>query len=189
MKYPPVLTKADFVRRYQLGEFGNRSPTWDNCDSFIQWGCRNFKPHERIPHLFHLRNRVAGGPTYYNLEWSATIAKWSELPDRKSWYVSMMAPTEQTLIQGEVQIGYGGLDLYFSRVRLPMRDALRAESRSISGLAALLTLNHYLCPNSRDWLYVLLERYPGHVVEFSSYQSNWGTLPNFNTVFWEVRLY
>ena len=32
--YPPIINKTQFVREYQKGTFGNRSPTWD---SYAEW--------------------------------------------------------------------------------------------------------------------------------------------------------
>lgn len=187
-KYPPVLSKRDFVRRYGKGEFGNASPTWYDLDSFIGYAGIAFGNGPSFG-SYHLRNRVAGGSTYYNLSWSATVARWSGQKDKRQWYVSEMAPTEETLIQGEVLETERGLTLLYSTVAKPMREALAESSQSVSGILAVSLLRSFLCPNSYDWLMILLERYPFHVVEFSTYSTEWGTLPNFNTVYWEVRQY
>lgn len=185
----PVLSKADFVRRYALGEFGNASPTWQTVDDLLSLARKYPWPTE-VPGLYHLRNRVAGGATYYNLGWSACVTKWMDQPDRAAWYVSAMAPTDRTTLQGEVYRAETGLALTYSTVARPMREALAAESIQVSGIMASFLLRRHLCPNSYDWLNELLERYDGHVVEFSAYSVPWGTLyPLFNTCFWECRLY
>jgi hypothetical protein len=183
----PVLTKADFVARYREGEFGNASPTWDSVEEFLA------NPPMGDGQKYHLRNRVTGGPTWYNIDEDAVefcyymfLEKGVEAGDL---YVSAMAPTELTLIQGEVQRGIWGLDLYYSQVRKPMRDALREQSRSVSGIISNWLLQHYLCPASYEWLQYLLDSYPNHVVEFSTYDTEWGTVPGYNTVWWEVRAY
>lgn len=186
--FPPVLTKRDFVDRYIAGEFGNRSPTWPSIDDWVNADC----PY--AGGLFHIRNRVAGGPTYYNLKAGDLVRKWygmeMEGVDMTSYYLSAMAPTEQTTLQGEVQQSErGGLDLYYSCIAKPMRDALREAGYRATGLTAHALLDAYLCPRSRDWLRVLLDRYPEHVVEFSAYRRCWGSVPGYNTLFWEVRLY
>ena len=80
-------------------------------------------------------------------------------------------------------------ELFYSRVAKPMREALKEKSFNVTGLEAEILLRYYLCSRSLEWLKILLERYPEHVVEFSSYGVNWGTLRGYNTVFWEVRLY
>lgn len=183
--FKPVLSKRDFAIRYKAGEFGNASPTWDRVDDFVRSGYNQG--------LVHLRNRVAGGPTYYDvapndvdLYLTQAIEDGVQLKDL---YVSAMAPTEKTLIQGEVIQDSNGLYLYYSRVKKPMRDSLREGGREARGLLASNLLKTYLCSNSFEWLNVLLERYKLHVIEFSTYSTRWGTLPNYNTVFWEVRLY
>lgn len=186
MEFSPVLTKQDFVRRFLANEFGNRGPTWDT------W--REFADSEPSDRLYHLRNRIAGGPTYYNLTWKEVWGLWITRPNVGNWYVAEMAPTDCTLIQGEVQYpvpgtGKCGLDLYYSTVAKPMRDSLKEGGRQVSGIVAVELLRYYLDPASLEWLYTLLERYPGHVVEFSTYSVNWGTIPNRNTTVWEVRKY
>lgn len=181
-----VLTKTDFVKRYAAGEFGNASPTWNNLQEWIKQNGRRFG------HLFHVRNRIAGGKTWYNVPYYRLDEVWKvacNLYPSDLLYISAMAPTELTLIQGEVQEGLWGLDLYYTQVKKPMRDALKEWSRQVNGVTAQYLLQKYLCPNSYEWLSRLLETYPAHVVEFSSYSTEWGTIPGYNTVFWEVRLY
>lgn len=181
LPYPPVLTKGDFVQRYRLGEFGNAAPTWDTLAAFLKSGYRG---------LVHLRNRKANGPTWYDVlacdvETQATtlIAKGHDI------YFSGMAPTEHTLFQGEVQQSIHHLDLYYSTVRKPMRQSLIEGGKQVRGLEAYCLLRHYLDPSSYEWFEHLLISYPEHVLEFSTYSMKWGTVPNRNTVWWEVRRY
>ena len=96
----PVLTKQDFVRRYAKGEFGNASPTWltvnDWYDSRVWDQSFHFDDNR-----YHLRNRVKGGMTFYNLRCSE-LRDWKHRTTwvhQPNWYVSAMAPTETTLIQ------------------------------------------------------------------------------------------
>ena len=183
----PVLTKRDFVRRYAAGEFGNASPTWD---SVVEW-CSD-EPWERFGSLYHIRNRIAGAATWYNVDYRRLEWVWQEALAKflsGQLYISAMAPTEKTVLQGEVQRGLWGLDLYYTTVAKPMREALRVASYSVRGIIAVSLLRQHLCPNSYDWLMHLLDSYPGHVVEFSTYSVEWGTVPGYNTVFWEVRKY
>lgn len=182
MNWLPVLTKRDFVRRYAAGEFGNAAPTWNTLEEFVADGYSS---------LCHLRNRVAGGATYYNQEPPQIMSLWPSQADPASWYCSAMAPTPETLIQGEVmqRTDGAGLYLYYSRVAQPMRNALHTRAESATGIIAVSLLRSYLDANSYDWINELLLRYPGHVVEFSTYARCWGTLPGYNTIFWEVRNY
>lgn len=195
--YPPVLTKKDFVRRYEAGEFGNHSPTWNTLEGFIVANWQHIDPNQHLedahPSLFHVRNRVAGGKTWYNCAawYVAEVYRLAELEGihSDSLYISAMAPTEQTLFQGEVMRGIWGLELTYTTVAKPMRDALCECTKVARGVIANSLLRHFLCSNSYNWLEVLLDRYPDHAVEFSTYAVEWGTLPCYNTVFWEVRKY
>lgn len=183
----PVNNKQDFVRRYKLGEFGNHSPSWDSVSEFL------LSTYNDGP--VHLRNRVAGGETWYNVNrddvWflakKIAVERLASLDDI---YVSAMAPTELTTIQGEVyETATGELAFYHSRVPLPMRPSLIDGGRQAFGLQAKILLRHYLNPRSYGWLQWLLGAYPRHVIELSCYSRCWGTEPGFNTVFWEVRNY
>lgn len=186
--YPPVLTKKDFVRRYQRGEFGNHAPTWD---SFEEW----VEDDKSLDDMYHIRNRVAGGPTYYNVQGYGLWREWDALCKQvnpSSLYISAMAPTEKTVVQGEVQQPgekWTSLQVTYSAVPATMREALAKETRHLHGLWANSLVAWYMDPSSYEWLWVLLDRYPEHVIEFSVYSTCWGTIPNRNTVFWEVRKY
>lgn len=189
---PPVLKKSDFVRRYKQGEFGNRSKTWETVDDWLD------DTKKSKSNLFHLRNRVAGGETFYNLtskELYGRLYGWRRHRDwrwqerDKNWYISEMAPHDENLIQGEVQRTPSGLYLRYSTIKgLPMRDVL-LKGKHAYLLTALGLLQRYLDTKSYEWLMYLLDEYEDHVVEFSSFSKCWGTIPGMNTVFWEVRRY
>ncbi len=178
--FPPVTSKHNFVGRYMAGEFGNRAPSWNTIKEFKTAKYRG---------LVHLRNRVAGGPTYYDLRPQAALEKWEWQANPKSWYCSAMAPTLKTLIQGEVQRGTAGIEFYYSTMALPMRQALAVSAQTAYGIKALSLLDISVNAISYEWLMLLLERYPDHVVEFSAYGCCWGTVPGYNAVYWEVRKY
>lgn len=183
----PVLTKKDFVRRYTAGEFGNASPTWN---SFKEWYAD--RPWEKYGLRYHIRNRVKGGKTWYDVLADVMPETWWQASTRcgsSNLYISAMAPTDKTLFQGEVQRGLWGLDLYYTTIAKPMRDALAMQARQVHGIIATALLRRFLCANSYDWLTHLLDSYSDHVVEFSTYSIQWGTVPGFNTVFWEIRKY
>lgn len=186
--FPPVLTKRDFVQRYSNNpsEFGNCSPTWNTLEEWI-------RDISYSASLWHIRNRVAGGPTYYNIYtcnvghyWRKCLHNGATLD---SLYISEMAPTQRTLIQGELMQSTDSLTLYYSTLKKPMRNALREGGQEARGIIVSRLLQYYLCPRSYEWLQVLLERYPDHVIEFSTYACEFGTVPGYNTCFWEVRRY
>lgn len=171
------------------GEFGNASPTWP---TYRDW-LHDWQDDGWENRLYHLRNRIAGGPTYYNLTGEYVPDSYHKLVkkgvDPSSLYVSEMAPTELTVFQGEVRRSINHLDLYYSTIAKPMRDSLREGGKQAYGLKAGILLRYYLDGPSYDWLQHLLGEYDNHVIEFSTYSVKWGTVPGMNTVFWEVRNY
>lgn len=182
MEYLPVLTKVDFVRRYKSGEFGNHSSTWNTVE---EWGkcCHSFNDR------FHIRSRLVGGPGTYNVKALAVEWEWSKLKEPKDSYISSMAPHHKNLIQGELLVDAGWYLTYSDEPDLPMRDALAKSTKTATGIMALALVRSVCNPTSWDWLQVLIERYEGHCIEFSAFRCNWGTIPNENVVWWEIRKY
>lgn len=179
------VAKHRFVDSYQANEFGNRAPTWDTFEDFLRSGYTG---------LIHIRNRVAGGDTWYDvpaIEVPQRLASIVEhgLASYNSVYFSGMAPTDKTVLQGEVRRSENHLDLFYSTIRKPMRESLAKGGQHVSGIIAVLLLKEVMDPPSYDWFETLLDRYPDHVIEFSTYAVNWGTICGRNTVWWEVRLY
>ncbi len=187
----PVTSKRDFVRRYKLGEFGNASPTWNSLQDWIDDYWREYS--NSLSALFHIRNRVAGGLTWYDVPGKELIQRWQAVlcsgVNPTSLYISAMSPTEKTILQGEVRRSERGLELTYTRVKKPMRDALAEETLTAFGIRAKCTCEQAMDSNSWNWLNELLDNYPDHVIEFSVYSEPWGTIPGYNTVFWEVRKY
>lgn len=182
---PPVLTKADFVKRYSLGEFGNHSPTWN---SIVEWGEDRCLGDD--DGLYHVRNRVAGAETWYNVPscdlldvWEAACDKYAEA----NLYISAMCPTHITTLQGYLIDTVGGLHLAYSTVKKPMRDSLLEGQRTAWGPTANLLLRTYMNQRSYDWLQWLLSAYKEHVIEFTCLSRCWGTEPGHNALVWEVR--
>ena len=144
--------------------------------------------------LFHIRNRIAGGPTWYDVAKFEMADRWAEatlqVPSDKL-YISAMCPTQLTTIQGELMESpdTGELRLYYSDVKKPMRQSLIEGGRQVGAAAARNLLQSYLNPRSLSWLYWLLSGYPGHVIEFTALSRCWGSEPGHNTLFWEVRRY
>ena len=196
---PPVLTKDDFVHRYGANEFGNHSPTWSG---YFDWfnargsemGCvleKGDKSNSLIK--YHIRNRVAGAMTWYDVHGYEMFEKWQaaiQQFDPGQLYISEMCPTELTTLQGEVLVNsIGRFDLYYSHVPKPMRESLREGGQHTTGFHAELLLRKHMNPRSYGWLRWLLTAYRNHVVEFTCLSRCWGTEPGLNTLFWECRLY
>jgi hypothetical protein len=63
------------------------------------------------------------------------------------------------------------------------------RSEGIFGLRAAIMLRAAMTPSSyEDWR-VLLDQYPGHVLEVSVYDRCIGDTPGRNALVWEVRRY
>lgn len=186
-KSRPVLNKKDFVKRYNKGEFGNRSPTWN---TFNDFKLVKHDPHQKV----HLRNRVRSGKTFYDIEARSVEATLQHMveeygEDPHNIYFSYMAPTEKTLIQGELAIRHEGLELFCSYEPLTMRSALRSSGLTLKGLTAKMEIDRLLTHDDSKWLVSLAEKFEDHVVEFSAYSEPFGIIPGSKTCIWEVRKY
>ena len=183
---PPVTNKKDFTRRYAAGEFGNASPTWSTLAEFYQ---AHLGPTSKV--LYSLRCKIPGGPCYYNLNSSEVVHQWTCQPlGADNFYVSEMAPHHIGTINGEVCRTIQGLNLFYGPGDVPMREALK-QGKQVTGLQADMILRAKVDPSGYNWIMELLEEYPGHTVEFTSFAFPWGTLASVGhcTVIWEVRLY
>ena len=187
-----ITKKKQFVKLYSRGRFGNASPTWNSVIHMMEDFDNSYPLLNNTNQLWHIRNRIAGGKTWYDVKGEDLPDKWFEACDivgEKNLYISAMAPTNKTVIQGEVQQTEKGITLTWTHIKKPMREALSAFTSMSYGLEAVNLLKRHMCPTSWDWLQELLSMYPCHVVEFSTYSVNWGTVPNVNTVWWEIRNY
>jgi hypothetical protein len=69
-----------------------------------------------------------------------------------------------------------------------MNVALKERIFYLRGLNARLKIKSVMDPPSYENLERLFNEFPGHAVEFSSYEIGVGEL-GYNTLFWEVRNY
>lgn len=191
-EFLPIMTKKQFVNLYSRGMLGNASPTWNTFTEFNKYVAETYGNVDiecDSPQRYHLRNRKTGGVTFYDLHYAEAWQTWLNLGSERGrgFYCSAMAPTELTLINGEVMQSEQGLQLFYSTVPKPMRDSLKEGGKQVTGVVASRIIQHFMNAKSWDWMQVLLDRYPFHVVEFSCYDRCWGTVPGFNTCFWEIR--
>jgi hypothetical protein len=185
------MRKKQFVKLYNQGVFGNHSPTWDTLEEFLRFKYQ--LDRSNYIGLCHIRNRIANGPTWYNVPCIEVEHRWKQLLKQgvsaNNLYISLMAPTESTTFQGEVMLGIWGIELLYTTVALPMREALQQETKSARGIIASSLLQYFLDVNDYEWLMTLLDNFENHVVEFSVYDHCWGTLPGHRMVVWETRAY
>lgn len=98
------------------------------------------------------------------------------------------APDHLLLLQGELMQSDKGLYLTGSYEKTDMRSAMK-KAWEAEGLQVNAILKYLASPGSYDMLMDLLDRYPGHVIEFGIYDCFLGWGRGHNTVIWEVRNY
>jgi hypothetical protein len=183
---PPVRNKVDFYDRFQAGEFGNRPRTWSNYTDL------NSDPYQGP---IVVRYRAPKSPFLtYNVPQSELLTRLTRYveihgADWEKFRFNEAMPDDHLMIQGELTDQPGGIHLHYSTAPHSMREALRHYGKHTLGLRAKHLLKANLDPDSYEWLYHLLDTYPEHTIEFSTYDRHVGLLEGHNTVFWEVRLY
>jgi hypothetical protein len=196
MDWPPVKNKRDMYRRLALGEFGNTIPMyfsladWERCEIAA-----------RHAGLWGVRSAVIQGDPRLRLnvprDEVATYVR-RVFPDGGMNISPMVDP--YAVLRGEVHLSdYGepfGLRLFYvppgkevAPGEDPWRGRFKRWGAHAHGVTAREIIRYYLWPS--DWadIEVLLDRYPGHVVEFSACDRAVGLVPGRNTCVWEVRAY
>ena len=100
-------------------------------------------------------------------------------------YFNETAPDEYILIQGELMQSDEHLDLTYSFEKASNRKALMNPSFA-RGLTAKMLIERYMDRDSLDDINEILESYPDHIIEFSTFSIKLGSL-NKNTIIWEIR--
>lgn len=190
-----ILVKQHNYRLWQGGEFGNKLRAWRTVN---EWRDSGFAG---LVMLRTLLSVGGSGPARHNLrpdEVDDVVQEWSGLNiPTDAIMVNEVAPDESVVLQGEYRndiVSYGTGDstwacFYYSRVVKHMREALAEQSEVVVGLQADQMLRREMTPSSyEDWR-LLLDKYPGHVLEVSIYGRCLGDIPGRNTLVWEVRRY
>lgn len=180
-----VRSKQEMYRLLEEGAFGNTICMYTDleewayfADSMPTWGIRTFTP---------------GGPCRLNCPEAevAEVFACFESNGHKAQISAMISNVGQVLWLGDVWDSPTGIQL--TGIELPpkvhnWRELMRTPQRW-TGLQAKMTLRKYLNPNSLGDLYEVFENYPGHVVELSAMDRNFGIIPRRNAIVWEVRSY
>jgi len=182
----PILTKSEFYRRWNEGILGNRPHTWKNVQNCLESGYQGGVS-------IRYSGRNSGGRAIHNItptELPKTVASLI----RDGWRESDMHFYEHVggaTFNGEViEDPYiGGLVLYFSTVKGLMRDSLREGGRQVSGMSAIAILQSRLWGEDYLRLRDLVDRYPGHTIEFSEFDRFVGIEKGSRMIIWEVRKY
>ncbi len=168
--------KRRMYEMYLAGEFGNRLRAYDNLADYN----RDAEDLGRVAMRFT-------GPArrmIKNLDRAQVNLQFVQGVN----IISEFAPDQRLTLHGEVMRDHRGLVLYYSTVRgYRMRDGLSAFGQTLTGLSAKMMLQRHLDSASYLWLEELMQRWPGCIVEFSSYDMLVGDRMN-NTLWWEVRL-
>jgi hypothetical protein len=183
-----VRTKEENFRLWTTGAFGNRLRAWR---TVADWRRSDFGGRVSLRYL-----GLGGGFCRYDLrpdevddvlrEWVADGAELGRV------MVNEGAPDDAIVVQGEYlnDVLPGAVEAFvYSRVRSKMREAFASERIEVPGLLGRFLLHAAMTPSSWADFEVLLERYPGHVLEVSVYARCLGDVPGRNALVWEVRRY
>ena len=167
---------------YMKGAFGNKLKSWNNIDDFLK---DSYKGSISV--------RYKGFPgqfCYYNIyDINPVIDEIIKNGGKKeNIIINESAPDEFLTIQGEITRNENGLYIFYSTLKGKMRDCMKYAISS-EGLKVKLMLEYYLTPSSYDDVMELLDLYPLHVIEFSTYSICLGDCVGRNTLIWEVRKY
>ena len=169
---------------YKKGLFGNKLRTWYGLYDF------NNSDYSGYVTLRYSGDVGASNYTAYNvLKVNDKVNEFIKNgADPKLIIINESAPDERLTIQGEITKDANGYNLFYSLQKGKMRDCLQ-NGIQVFGLKAKLILQHYLFQNSFNDIMELIELYPEHIIEFSTYEMKLGDCKNRNTVIWEVRKY
>lgn len=185
--HEPITSKQQYYVLAKRHLFGNQLRIWPTLYDAIKdnyfgpFGIRISKGHNRFFACGLSYAEVQGRLRVLSQE---TSVSWDDLIVQES------APHNCICLQGEVIDSdiSPGIVLTYSTIKDHMRAAM-VSPKTAHGLKAINLLKANLTPSSYDDMRELLELYPGHVVEFTSFDHPIGEFKGRNTVIWEVRRY
>ena len=167
-----VENKVQMYEMLKAGKFGNTARNWGSYRELVESGYRG---------LVGVRSLVPGGAF-------RAYTPFDQVKDEAAVY-SEMQKDEGILLQGEVYRSVEGLYLFASKAKTHMRAALKEAGKHYWLSSALAEIQTVMWPTDYDCIHWLLTEYYDSVVEFSVYDIAVGTVPNRNTIIWEVRNY
>lgn len=179
-----IENKQDFFLLYEAGRLGNKAITWNSYEDILNSGWEGLV-------CIRGKDKIQRKKVKYNTpinEIPKIIEEFRKERIEKITFNQSM-PDGHLIIQGEVMKTHLGLCLWYTTKKVPMNKALAEESLYAEGLKANILLETFMDPSSYSDLKDLMEIFPDSAIEFSTYDICVGTLPNKNTVFWEVRNY
>jgi hypothetical protein len=175
-----IRFKNEMYELLAQGAFGNSLRTWSTAQAVVESGYTG---------EIGLRSRTIAGPFYHRLPLLTALMIGENLIKTGHPTVYCEAAIDENIVlQGEICEVGPLLCLTYSTAKVQMRAAMQNPSYA-EGLAAKTILRSYLSPSSYEDLFALLELYPGHTVEFTSFSNFVGELKGRSTCVWETRLY
>lgn len=180
-----ITTKSMFTRRWKEGLFGNMPIMWPTVATAIESGYGG-----RVGVRY--QGASGGGPFLSGLLISDLPQTMRQLTAQgyaeSDFYTYEDTPPDAIRINGEVREYGGELCLLYSTVPKRMRESLKEGQKWATGVAARDILRELLEPEDHDHLFVLLDAYPEHTIEFTGYRVRVGVLAR-RMIVWEVRYY
>ena len=180
---PDVTNKRDMYQLLNSGQMGNRTIGFDTIEEAQRYADQG----NRVG----IRTKRPGGP-FLMVAPEELAARYRDLlAAGEEVNMTPIMPDDQATLQCYVRRSEHYWDLDIALAGGPLRFAMR-ESRHERGAVAQATLRRALCPGSYEDLMVLFDRWPDATVELTAYGcciDHLSTVPNRNTVIWEVRHY
>jgi hypothetical protein len=182
-----ITTKAQMYRQLVAGDFGNTIPRWF---TIREWEEREMALSQKLWGVQHAS--IPGFPgTRLNVPTNQVAALVVANGFGENYVISpMVSEWGKVVWEGNVARLVGGIfaEGHFNPEPGSWRQHMLNPYQWRLTKADLL-LKLVLNENSYDDLMVLLDEYPDHVVEFSAMEGCYGTVPNRNSIVWEVRQY
>lgn len=183
-----ITNKAQMYAMLAQGLLGNTLPQYFSVDEWRASG-----QADRYD-WWGVRTLVPGGPCFLNCH-RDDVEATALRPEYAAAGVNISAMVDRVCtvtMWAEVQRLPGGLYTYvleYPPKEGSWRKLMPAGGKGYQGTAARLLLERHLNANALGDLYDLLNKYDGHVVEFSAIDICMGRLPGRNMIVWEVRNY
>lgn len=187
---PPITSKPEMYRLLAAGQLGNTVPQWFSLDDW------EADQRSHFP-LWGIRSGIAGGDKRMRLN-----VPTDEVPPLyREWFpngggnISPMIDEYLTLrgqlVEGIENASAGDLSLNYveGEPATMWRQAFERFGKHANGLTAMMLLKRHLWVNDLEDMRILLDEYPGHVIEFTTCYRAVGLMSMRNTVIWEVRKY
>lgn len=154
MQYAPD-TKDKNYTLYERKEYGNQLLTWPCFSDYISSGFEG-----RVV----IRNKIPGDKRCaYNLTREDAVklmCEWDPVgAEAHIFKMNESAPDDLLVIQGEVTLETGFMEVRYSTLKKPMRIALAEGQKVVRGLAARVLLRHYLDDLDYETLNEMLDTY------------------------------